>query len=406
VSVLAKRVGLMVAAGALVVVLATGSAWSASSRSTTKQAPKTLTVGIETDLTGVIAPYAGWQGAAAYFKALNARGGIHGVTVNYKLYDGGSNPTQALQATQRLLASHPVAFMAASPFLYTALPTVAKSGIPAIGDGLSPQWGQGIKTFFSVDGDLTSHLSDVWLRVLKSQGASKLALFTSPLEKGDIELMDQDAAPLGLTTVLKDVSLPQGLQSADALRLAQRVVQSGADGVLFFGTPGGIQVAVDLNQLGWKGRVEVPDSLGPQVLTQYGSKANGLIWAGHLAAPYATKAPGVREYVADMNKYGYGSVIFTAVYALQKFAEAKMLVEKGLTPCYPSFSRACIISHLSKLKNYTAGGLMPRTSFPEFQNGAPRCLSVAKIVNGKWVVLTNGTFPFLCGGPSKPIPTG
>jgi ABC-type branched-subunit amino acid transport system substrate-binding protein len=400
VSVLSKRGGLVVAACALVLSLGAGSASSAGS------APKTLNVAIATDLTGIFSVASGWQGVASYFKTLNAKGGIHGVKLNFKLYDGGSNPSQALQATQRALASNPVAYLAASPFLYTALPTVAKSGIPAIGDGLSPQWGQGIKTFFSVSGDLTTHLSDVWLRVLKSQGASKVALLTSPLEKGDIELMDADTGPLGLTTVLKDVSLPGALQSPDALRVAQRIYASGADGVLIFGLLGGIQVAVDLNQLGWKGHVLETSEIGQGVIDQYGAKADGAIWGAHIASVYATKAPGVRQFLTDMKRWGYSDVPAKAAYSLQKYAEAKMLVEKGLTPCYPSFSRACIISHLSKLKAYTAGGLVSKISYPAFQNGAPTCLSVAKIVNGKWVALTNGTFPFLCGGPSKPVPTG
>jgi branched-chain amino acid transport system substrate-binding protein len=395
-----RRSVVAVAVGALLVALAAGSAFSARS------APQTITVPMVADETGIFAPTAGWQGADAYFKWLNAHGGVHGTKVNFKLYDAQSNPQTALQQTQRILGSNPLVFVSGSPMLYTALPTLAKSGVPSIGEGFAPQWGQGIKTFFSVAGDLTTHLSDTWLRVLRSQGSNNLALLTSPIEKADIELMEQDALALGQKVALKDESLPGVLQSADALRIAQRINASGADGVLIFGLQGGIQVDIDLHQLGWKGKVLQTSEIGQNVIKQYGAKANGDIWAGYGATPYATKAPGVREYLRDMKAAGYASLMLNSPYATWRFAQAKMLTEKALMPCYPNITKACIISHLSKLKNYTAGGLSPRISFPAFQNGAPTCLSVAKVINGKWVSLTNGTFPFICGGPSKSTPTG
>jgi hypothetical protein len=89
-----------------------------------------------------------------------------------------------------------------------------------------------------------------------------------------------------------------------------------------------------------------------------------------------------------------------------RYGQAKLLVDRGLTPCYPTFTRACIISHLSKVKNYTAGGVLPRTTFPLFQHSATSCFGVAKVVNGQWVALVNKPFPFICGAPAKPTPTG
>jgi hypothetical protein len=404
---LSKRGALSVGISALVLLFAAGSGWSASSGATPKAAPKTVTVALITDFTGFLAPTAGWQGAETYFKTFNRHGGFHGVKINLKTFDGGSNPQTALQSAQRALSLHPAAIVSAAIFIYTALPTIGKTGIPAIGEGFTPGWGAGAKSLFSPIGDVSAHLSDVWLRVLKSQGSSKLALITGTIEKGDIELMDQDTGPLGLTTVLKDTSVANPMQSADALRVAQRINASGADGVLIFGTTGGIQVAVDLNQLGWKGHVLETSEVGQGVITQYGAKANGAIWAGHFASTYATKSAGVRQYRKDMLANGYSNE-FTDnnPYAIVRYGQAKMLVEKGMTPCYPSFTKSCIVSNLSKLKNYTAGGIFPKTTFPLFQNSGPTCLSVIKIVNGKWVSLTNGTFPFLCGGPAKPIPTG
>src|SRR5690349_7251901 len=177
---------------ALVVALASATASSAGPvrpASATAPKAKTLTVALVADLTGFFAANSGWQGAMAYFKKFNASGGIHGVKIKVRIFDSGTDPQKALQATQAALAIHPAAYMSGSGALYTALPTVAQSGVPAIGDGFAPQWGAGYHNFFSVLGDLTTHLSSVWLNVLKSQGATKLALLTAPIEKGDIDLM-------------------------------------------------------------------------------------------------------------------------------------------------------------------------------------------------------------------------
>lgn len=402
--VLSKRGWLAIAICLLVAALAAGSASSASSARSAK--PKSLTVAMAADLTGFFAANTGWQGAAAYFKRLNANGGINGVKINLKIFDAGSDVQKALQATQRAIAAKPVAFMSGSGLLFAALPTVADSKIPAIGDGFAPLWGQNVPTMFSVLGDLTGHLSSVWLSVLKKQGATKVALLTGPTVKGTIDLMAEEAPKLGLKVALKDTSLPTALQSADALSVAQRIVASGADGVLIFGLVGGIQVAANLNQLGSTAKVLQTSEIGEGVLKQFGARANGVMFGGHFASMYADKAPGVREYIAAMKAAGYGNLVYNNAYAIVRYGQAKMLVEKGLMPASPNFRRADIIANLSKVKLYTAGGILPATTYPLHQNNGPNCLSVTQVQNGKWVAVQNRAFPFICGAIAKPVPQG
>ena len=43
------------------------------------------------------------RGANAYFKYVNSRGGVNGRTITYKAVDDGSDPAQAVQATQQLV---------------------------------------------------------------------------------------------------------------------------------------------------------------------------------------------------------------------------------------------------------------------------------------------------------------
>ncbi len=59
-------------------------------------------------MLGATAPLSGPEsaaarGAGAYFRYVNARGGVNGRSIVYKVVDDASDPAQALQATQQLV---------------------------------------------------------------------------------------------------------------------------------------------------------------------------------------------------------------------------------------------------------------------------------------------------------------
>jgi ABC-type branched-subunit amino acid transport system substrate-binding protein len=338
----------------------------------------------------------------AYFDMANDNGGVDGYKIAIKKYDSQSSPAGGLQAFRKAIADKPAAIISATIGASSAIPTLAKTGIPGIGEGFVPGW-TGHPTLFSPVGDVSAHLSDVWLRVLKDEGASKIALLTSPLEKGDQELMSQQAGAAGVTIAMKDTGLPATLSSADALSVSQRIKSSGADGVLIFGLQGGTQIQANLNQLGVKAKVLETSEFGPAVIQQYGPRVNDMLFAGVFTSPYATNNVGAKQYQDAMKKYGYEKELY-APYAILRFGQAKMLVEQGLKTAGAPFENAAVVKALGALKNYTGDGLLPNTTFPEFQESGSKCLSVTKVVDGKWVAQKNGAFPFVCGGPSLPVP--
>jgi branched-chain amino acid transport system substrate-binding protein len=63
--------------------------------------PKTILLGATSPLTGPQS--AASRGANAYFRYVNARGGVNGRTIAYNVADDASDPSQALQATQQLV---------------------------------------------------------------------------------------------------------------------------------------------------------------------------------------------------------------------------------------------------------------------------------------------------------------
>jgi branched-chain amino acid transport system substrate-binding protein len=78
----------------------------ASARPVTDQVvpSPTLVLGGTVPLTGAFASMAGIaRGAEAYFKYLNARGGVNGRTIAYRYYDDAHDPVRTLDLTRRLM---------------------------------------------------------------------------------------------------------------------------------------------------------------------------------------------------------------------------------------------------------------------------------------------------------------
>jgi branched-chain amino acid transport system substrate-binding protein len=362
-----------------------------------------VNIAVVADETGSFAPANGTGAILAYFDQVNANGGVNGYKIVPTVYDAGSAPATAEQAVRRAIAARPAAIVAASIGIGSALGTLAQSGIPVVGDGFVPGW-TGQPNLFSVLGDASGHNSDVWVQALKSVGATKIAMLTSPVEIGDAKLWTKLAPSVGVSVVMSDYSVPTVPSSAAALSIAQQIKASGANGVLIVGLFGGeAQFQADLNQLGTHITVLETGEFGPEVLSTYGSSVNGMLFAEAWASQYTTNNSGIASFVSDMQKYGYSSQTYAA-FAVPHYAEAKLLVEKGLAAVGAPFSASALIKALGSVQDYTADGLLQKTSYPEFQQIGTNCLAVTRVVDGKWVAEINSSYPFICGGPSVPVP--
>ena len=391
------------AAVVVVAVAACGSSaspasTSASSGSSSARSYKgTINIGVVSDFTGDLEVASNMQGALAYFDYVNANGGVDGYKIAVQEYDTQSSPATAVQAIRRAIAAKPTAILGASFVATSGLPTLAASGIPAVGDGFAPGW-TGHKTLFPAGGDLTTHLSDVYYVVAKKFGGSaKVALVGSAIDAGDQANLIQQTSRAGVKLVLKDLNLGLTPTSAQFLAAAEQIKSSGAGAVVDLGVEGLAQLQVDLNQLGVKVKSLATD------FSAATTSENGLIFSIPWAGPYVTGDPGITQYVAAMKKYGYGSLIASAAYAPFRWAQAALLVH-ALQVAGAPFSHAAVVKALSETKNFTADGVIPPVSFPAFQTIGGHCQSVMEVVDGEWKSLINGSSPFICGGPSLADP--
>jgi branched-chain amino acid transport system substrate-binding protein len=373
----------------------TGSNAAASASSTTASGTtsgKVIHIALIEDLTGSFAPISGPQPSQAYISALNAQGGLDGYQIKTTVYDGQSTPAGTLNAARQAAQASPNAILMGAWNASSANAFLATTGIPVVGFGALGGY-EGYNNVFSDIGEAAVHSSDVWIRILTTRGANKIALLDTTIEAKFDALLKKLTPGAGGTVVYDNATLPYPVDSPTALSLAEHVKSSGANGV--FAADGGDMVQADLNQLGYKASVLEVSELGPAVIKEWGSKVNGMIFGSAFATAYVKNNPGVTQFVTDMQKYGYSSLIYADPYAIEHFAATKMLLD-AMTTAGPPFSPKATVAALNNLHNYTADGLLAFVSFPQWHTIGADCASTATVTNGQWVADKNGTDPFIC----------
>jgi ABC-type branched-subunit amino acid transport system substrate-binding protein len=383
---------------ALVVAIATVVSGVAGASAAVKphksQFKGTVTIGLISDFTGNLEIASNTQGALAFVKYVNSTGGVDHYKLVAKEFDAQSSPTGAVSAVRQAIAAKPAGIIGASFVITSALPTLAATGIPTVGDGFVGGWTKQ-KSLFPVNGDFATHESVVDLDIAKKFGKStKVAFIGSAIDASQQKVLVAHAASAGITFVLKDFSEPLVPTSPQYLSMAEEIKSSGAGAVVDFGIENMVPLQTDLNQLG-DTKVHVIGSDQPPAT----SGANGLLVGLPWATGFVKGDAGVTAYIAAMKAAGFGSQIATAAYAPIRWAQAALLVQ-GLEAAGPPFKRAAVIKALTNIKDFTANGIIAPASFPAYQNSGGKCDNVNEIVNGKWTSLINGSLPFICAPTS------
>ena len=95
---------LLVLAASLTVGVGAALAGTTGGKDDPGVTPKTILLGGTAPLTGLASSYASIsRGAEAYFKYVNARGGVNGRTITYRVLDDGYNAAQAVPLTRQLV---------------------------------------------------------------------------------------------------------------------------------------------------------------------------------------------------------------------------------------------------------------------------------------------------------------
>ena len=297
------------------------------------------------------------RGAGAYFRYVNARGGVNGRTISYKVVDDGSDPAQAVQATLRLVDEDGVFAivnavgteqnLATRPYL-----NAAKVPQLFVGSGATT-FGSDYRRYPSTIGFQPSHRAEGWIYgsyVSRSRPGAKIAV-----------LYQDDASGLDLLAGLK-----QGVARSKTRVIAVEPVEAAAPDVetqlanlkasganvlaLFVAPATASQGYMFANGVGWR----------PLIVTNSASRVEGAVSIAFLKDP--TDAvwrddAAMKLYRSIMSRYAPGANAKDVGYVhgmAVAYETVKVLKAAGETP-----TRAAVVAQTRKLSDASNPFLLP-----------------------------------------------
>jgi branched-chain amino acid transport system substrate-binding protein len=213
-------------------------------------------------------------GAKAYFDHVNSRGGVHGRTIEYRVYDDAYNPGQTVQLTRKLVEEDRV--FAVFNSLGTAnnlaireylnaqkVPHLfAGDGSRAIGTGFTRYpWTMGFLMSYRGEGDVYGKT------LVRSRPRARIGVLYENTELGRDMLagLTRAVAGKGPRIVARE---SYELTASEVASQIARLKSSGADTLMLFATPKFfIQAVVATHRLAWRPRVYVASvSIEPGIM--------------------------------------------------------------------------------------------------------------------------------------------
>jgi branched-chain amino acid transport system substrate-binding protein len=228
-------------------------------------AQESYVVGFSAAMTGPAAEtYAPMKDAFdAYFKDVNAKGGINGHPVKIIFEDDGAQPSKAAALAKKLISQDKVVLLMLASLSSTYPPVVGaakQANVPVFFAGAvcppevyppNPDSHQFCSTAFASKFDSRFAVSFI---NGETKGSAKLGLVAMniPISRGEIDFAEELAKGMGIKAVDKEV-IPPG--AADFTPYATKIKNGEADWVYAW-APWGVEIKTfeALRKLGWKGK--------------------------------------------------------------------------------------------------------------------------------------------------------
>jgi branched-chain amino acid transport system substrate-binding protein len=366
--------------------------------------PRSILLGGTVPLTGDEVAYAAVaRGAEAYFKHVNAKGGVHGRRIEYRYVDDGYNPAETVRQTRALVQEQKVFAIfnsVGSEHALAVRPYLNQAGVPQlfVGSGLTAlaaerrryPWTMGYLPRFAGEGALYGR------HIAKTRPQARIAVLHEDSEYGEDMFAGLREGLGRLSTRIVSVQRYQ-LTDTDLNSQVTRLKASRANVLMVFALPRQtIQAFLAAKKLAWRPQFFVNSvSIDPFVIDvvrrNAGSKAvDGAISSAFIkdpTDPALARDPGVLLYKQILRRYLpsarvkevahlYGmAVAYTMVDALRKAGRSptrQSLLRAATSlnePANPFFYRGVSV-------RTSAGDYYPvqRTRLVRFQQGRWRQL--------------------------------
>lgn len=321
---------------------------------------RAVTIGCSGPLSGPLMAFGGdiQQGAGAAFAQVNARGGVHGRSVQLQLLDDAYVPERTLANVRQLIGQGSALALLScvgTPNNTAVLPVVEEAGIPHV----APITGaaslrKGARNVFHVRASYTDEVNRLIERLtgmgLKGLGVVYLdnGYGRELLEVATAALQQQGAKPVVQAAIASDgKNLPDVLKAVGAARpSAVLLATAGAVGPqLVRGIkaqlPGVLMAGVSV-------------TLPGASLAQLGEDGSGIALTMVVPDPHRGKTQLVRDYQAAMRAAGHGEF---SQGSLEAYVNARVLLE-GLERAGKDVTQARLRSALAGIRQLDLGGFV------------------------------------------------
>jgi branched-chain amino acid transport system substrate-binding protein len=345
---------------------------------------KAILLGGTSPLSGPASAYASVaRGADAYFKYVNARGGVNGRTIQYKYVDDAYNPAQTVQATRQLVEQDKVFAIFNSLGTEQNVATrdyLNQVKVPQlfVASGATT-FGRDFKQYPYTIGLQPSYQAEGWIYgkyLARTKPGAKIAVLFQNDDYGKDLL---NGLKKGIARSKVRVVAAQGFEvtATDVQSQVAKLKGSGANTLALFATPKfAIQGYVYANRLGWRPLIinnAVSSASNIMLLAAEGGTNKAVENSLSIVflkdptdAKWRTDA-GIKLYRSVLAKYARGANA-KDVYHVYGMAAAyetvKVLKAAGRTP-----TRAAVVAQMRKLSDASNPFLLPgiviRTSATE-----------------------------------------
>jgi branched-chain amino acid transport system substrate-binding protein len=331
----------------------------------------TVTIGGTVPLTGVAAAYASvGKGADAYFKYVNAKGGVNGRKIVYKFLDDAYNPANTVQQTRQLVQEEQVFA------IFNSLGTEHNLAIrPYLNSAKVPQifvasgattFGADYRRYPYTIGYLPSYVAEGLIygrHLLKTRPGARVAVLYQNDDYGKDLL---GGLKKGLGSKGKVIA-EEGYEvtNPDVASQISKLKSSGAKILLIAATPAhSIRAYIAVNKVGWKPQIIVNQVAAATNTMKIASLSSGKVSEGSISInflkdptdPRWAKDPGGKLYRQVFKQYGSGDI--NDVYNVYAMASAHTFVT-ALKKAGRSLTRDGLVKAVASLNETNNPFLLP-----------------------------------------------
>jgi branched-chain amino acid transport system substrate-binding protein len=315
-------------------------------------------------------------GLQAAVDSINAAGGVKGHKLKLNFCDTGYTVNGELSCAHQFVSEQVAA--AVDPYFLAdqsgaEVQLLQQAGIPIFGgQGLSPTELNNPDAY-PLSSGLPGWTYGAVASLLRA-GAKKISILvdTNPGSQFAGQLLAAAAKSAGITApvVTGDPNADPTFAAA-----AAKATANGKNGVALFPSPVNVPKMIKaLRQTGFQGKISLPTVILPAVfINALGAAGNGVLADSQVALTTDTSNPGVRQYLADMKKYGHNQVTDASIFAwsaVQLFAKAiaggSSFDAKGITAALSSLSTPVDINTVAPW--HAAGVTSPLATFRRILN--------------------------------------